>query len=559
MAGTVVVLFTDIVGSTGLSARLGDDVFDALRRAHFDILEREVGAHDGVVVKSTGDGVMATFGSASDAVSGAVAIQGAVAAARRSRPDGLEIRIGASAGDAAEEAGDWYGTPVNEAARLCGAAASGQILVSEVVRLLAGTRGGHEFVPVGALELKGLPEPVVASEVRWVVTAEAASPLPAPLAAAEGELPFSGRADVLVDLHAAWKQATTGGQRAVLVAGEPGIGKTRLVSELARAVHADGATVLLGRASEHGAAAYGPWREALRTLVRHASDEVLSAHVTRHGGELVRLVPELARRVPDLPPVPEVEPEIERDLQFEAVGGLLDAAAADGPLLIVLDDLHWADRPSLLLLLDRLRGRSAAPMLFVGTYRDTDVDRNHPLSAVLADLRREPCVARVSLDGLGPAGVTELLENVAGHDLDAGATEFARVLQQDTNGNPFFVGEVLRHLIETGALVQEGGRWVAGSTLDVAGLPEGVREVLGRRLAELPEATNTILGVASVLGQEFDVSLLAAVGESDPGDVLDALDPAVQAQLVREVSSTPGHYVFAHALVRAVLAKQATI
>ncbi len=130
------------------------------------------------------------------------------------------------------------------------------------------------------------------------------------------------------------------------------------------------------------------------------------------------------------------------------------------------------------------------------------------------------------------------------------------MLQQDTNGNPFFVGEVLRHLIETGALVQEGGRWVAGSTLDVAGLPEGVREVLGRRLADLPRRPTRILGVASVLGQEFDVALLSAVGETDPGDVLDALDPAVQAQLVREVSSTPGHYVFAHALVRAVLADE---
>ena len=565
MAGTVVVLFTDIVGSTDLLTRLGDDAFDGFRRAHLDLLSREVAAHDGEVVKSLGDGIMATFGAASDAVTAAVAAQQAVHAATHGGAAGpVHIRIGVSAGDASKEGDDWFGAPVVESARLCAAAAPGQVLVSEVVRLLAGSRGGHEYAAVGALELKGLPDPVTASEVLWApVAAAAGAPLPAPLVVPEGELfrsggalPFSGRADVLADLHTAWKQATTSGQRAVLVAGEPGIGKTRLVSELARAVHADGATVLLGRASEHGGAAYGPWREALRSLVGHAPDEVLAAHVARHGGELVRLVPDLARRVPDLPTPPTLEPEIERDLLFEAVGGLLDRAADAGPLLVVLDDLHWADRPSLLLLLDRLRGRSTAPVLFVGTYRDTDVDRGHPLSAVLADLRREPCVARVSLDGLGPDGVTELLTNVAGHDLDDTAVGFAQVLQQDTNGNPFFVGEVLRHLLETGALVQEGGRWVGGSTLDVAGLPEGVREVLGRRLAELPEATNRLLGVASVLGQEFEVSLLAVVGEEAPGDVLDALDPAVRAHLVLEVPGAPGQYTFTHALVRAVLVEE---
>jgi len=558
VAGTVVVLFTDIVGSTQLLSRLGDDAFDGLRHAHFEMLEREVIAHDGEVVKGLGDGIMATFGGASDAVAAAVAIQRGVNASGRAPGDPrVSIRVGVSAGDAAREGDDWFGAPVVEGARLCAVAAPGQILVSEVVRLLAGSRGGHEFVSVGRLELKGLPDEVAASEVVWTPAAiAAAAPLPAPLAEPEGELPFSGRADVLAALRDAWEQTVTHGQRAVLVAGEPGIGKTRLVSELARSVHADGATVLLGRASEYGDAAYAVWREALRTLVRYASDEALAAHVADHGAELVRLVPALARRVPDLPEPVQVDPEIERDLLFEAVGGLLDAASADAPVLVVLDDLHWADRSSLLLLLDRLRARSAAPVLVVGTYRDTEVDRSNPLSAVLADLRREPGVARVALDGLGRAGVVELLASAGGHDLDAAGAEFARVLHQDTNGNPFFVGEVLRHLIETGGLVQEGGRWVASSTLDVAGLPEGVREVLGRRLAELPDETNRVLGVASVLGQEFDMALLSAVAEAPPGAVLDALDPAVRAQLVREVSSAPGHYVFAHALVRAVLAQE---
>jgi len=560
MAGTIVICFTDIVESTEMLTRLGDDAFDDIRRRHFEALERQVEEHGGEVVKRLGDGLMTSFGSASDAVSAGVAMQRAVAAASRGPArDGVAVRVGISAGDATREDDDWYGAPVVEGARLCAAAAPGQILVSEVVRLLAGNRGGHEFRSVGALELKGLPEPVGAAEVAWTpAVATLAVPLPGPLAPDAGEtlLPFSGRDEALDELRVEWKAAVAGERRVVMIAGEPGVGKTRLVAELARGVHADGALVLLGRTDEHVDAPYGPWREALRALVRSAPDEVLERHVAAHGGELARIVPELERRVDGLAAPIATDPETERLLLFEAVTGLVDASSAEAPVLLVLDDLHWADRSSLLLLLHLLKADAPAAVLVLATYRDTDVDRSHPLAGALADLRRQRGASRLALSGLDGEGIAALLVRAGGHDLDERGREFAATLWRETEGNPFFVGEVLRHLIETGGLVQEAGRWQAGATLDQTGLPEGVREVIGRRLAELPEATNTVLGVASVVGREFDVGLVAEVSGEPVGAILEALEPAEQARLIGESPGHPGRYSFAHALVRTVLVEE---
>ena len=210
----------------------------------------------------------------------------------------------------------------------------------------------------------------------------------------------------------------------------------------------------------------------------------------------------------------------------------------------MLDDLHWADRSSLLLLLHLLKADAPAAVLVLGTYRDTDLDRAHPLAAALADLRRQRGASRIALSGLDSDGITALLTIAGGNELDEQAREFAAMLLRETEGNPFFVGEVLLHLVETGGLVQEGGRWRASATLAETGLPEGVREVIGRRLAGLPEETNTVLGVASVIGREFDVTLVAEVAEEPVGAILDALEPAERARLITEVPGRPARVSF---------------
>ena len=180
------------------------------------------------------------------------------------------------------------------------------------------------------------------------------------------------------------------------------------------------------------------------------------------------------------------------------------------PLILVLDDIHWSDKPSLLLLRHILRSASPMRLLVLATYRDTDLDRSHPLAEVLADLRREPGVVRLDLAGLDQSEVMELMEATAGHELDEPAAGLAQAVQLETQGNPFFVGEVLRHLAESGSIVQVDGRWTSTLTLGQIGIPEGIREVVGRRLSLLSDAANKALAVAAVIGAQFDLATIEA-------------------------------------------------
>ncbi len=247
------------------------------------------------------------------------------------------------------------------------------------------------------------------------------------------------------------------------------------------------------------------------------------------------------------------EAETERFLLFEAVAGLLAAASQESPIVLVLDDLHWAGAPELLLLKHLVRSAEPMRLLVIGTYRDTDLSRTHPLTAVLADLRRESGVERVALHGLDDAAVETLVAAVARHDLDDALVALAHAIRRETEGNPFFIGEVIRHLSETGALFQEGGRWTYRGAIAELGIPEGVREVIGRRLGRLSEATSRILGLAAVIGRQFDVALLAKIAETSEDAVLDALDEATAAALVSEVRGGAEQFTFRHALIRTTL------
>ena len=548
-AGTVTVLFTDLVGSTELRRTLGDDRADALRHEHDALVRAAIEEHHGTEVKSTGDGVMAVFASAGEAVAGAAAMQRAIDRFNRRAANPLGVRIGVSAGDVSWEGDDCFGTAVVEARRLCDAADEGVVLTSDVVRVLAGTRGGHRFAPIGNVSLKGLGE-VAAWEVVWERDPAALVPLPADLAI-ESELPLIGRHVEAERIERAWKDAAAGTLRLVLVAGEPGVGKTRLTIEAARAAHAQGATVLFGRCDEDLGIPYQPFAEALRGYVTALPADRLAAQARGAGGEVARLVPALAQRLPSLPEPLRADPETERARLFDGVGAFLDAMAEDAPVVLVLDDVHWATKPTLLLLRHLVRAHASAPILIVATYRDTDLDRGHPLSEVLADLRRETGVERIPLTGLDAAGVTELLAVAAGHDLDADAEALALELHAESEGNPFFVGQILRHLVESGSIVQRDGRWVRAA--DGIGIPEGVKEVIGKRLSRFDERTNEVLAVAAVLGREFDSQVLVDVAGVAPDEVWDALEQAEARRLVLPVPDRPHRRMFQHALVRSTL------
>jgi tetratricopeptide (TPR) repeat protein len=558
-AGLVTILFTDLVGSTELSSQVGDLAADELRRDHFASLREAVVATGGTEVKTIGDALMVVYPGAADALNGAAAMQRAVERHNRKLAGTrMSMRVGISVGDASFEDGDYFGTPVVESSRLCAAAQGGQILASDLVRALAGTRTELELRPVGQLELKGLPAPLAAVEVMWQIGGVAgAVPLPA-LVDTSPPFALAGRVDQLEILKTAWKESAEGTRRAVLVSGEPGIGKTRLVTEAVRGAHDHGAVVLWGRCDEDGGAAYAPFAEALRHYVTVTPPDRLRAELGTLGGELVRILPDLGARVPGLAEPMRADADAERYRLFDAVADLLAEISAESPVVLVLDDVHWADKPSLLLLRHLLRSSTPMRLLVLATYRDTDLDRSHPLSEVLGDLRRQPGVDRLDLQGLDEDEITSFVTRAAGHDLDDPGLDLVRALHSETEGNPFFVGEVLRHLAETGAIVAVDGRWTAAATITEIGIPEGVREVVGRRLSRLSEAVNQTLSIASVIGAVFDLSTIEAAG-GPSGDVLfDALDEATQFGLIRVVPGAAGRYTFAHALVRSALYEEFT-
>jgi hypothetical protein len=339
----------------------------------------------------------------------------------------------------------------------------------------------------------------------------------------------------------------------LLISGEAGLGKTTLVAETARAAFDKGACVLFGHCEEDLATPYQLFAEAIGHYVMHAPEEQLVAHVDAHGSELVRLVPALASRIPDLPASRARDTDTERFLLFAAVVGLLVELSRHQPVVLVLDDLQWADKASLQLLRHVMAAEQTMRILVLGTYRDSELSRSHPFLETLAALRRQQGVARVELTGLDDTGVISLMQAAAGHTLNDAAVGLAHAVYRETDGNPFFVSEVLRHLSETGAIAQDAnGRWVANDSLDGTALPDSVREVIGARVGRLGQDAERVLSVAAVIGRDFDLDVLARATKTSEDDLLDMLDAAIAAALVREVADT-GRYNFAHALIQRTL------
>jgi class 3 adenylate cyclase len=552
---TRTILFTDLVGSTAMRAALGDTAFDTLRRVHDQVLEESIARSAGELVKREGDGVMAVFSSAVDAVSCAVAMQQRLARETLGSRTRLVMRVGLSAGDVAEEDGDFHGMPVVQAARLCSAAAGSTIVAADVVRVLAGARTSHSFFPAGAMELKGIPEPVVAWEVKWSADSLPAV-MPARLAEVLERSRCVGRERELAEIETIWKSVTSEaeGRGLVLVTGEPGIGKTRLVAQLGSMI-ADQAIVAHGWCDEDLGVPFQPWVHVLSGIVRSLPDTDIES-ILRVAPDLVRLVPEIPARFDDITARQSVDAETDRVRLFDAVDALLTRVALRRPLLVVLDDLHWADQPTLALIHWLVHSERWGPILFVGTYRDSDVDRRHPIESLLADIHRDARVTRLALGALDESGLAALVADRLGEDAPP---ELLRVFYNETEGNPFFTEEVLAHFAETGLMFQREGVWMSD---DLAsgdfGLPAGVRDLVGRRLARLPEATSELLGVASVMGRDFDYVTVLAAGEFDHDEAIDALDGAIKSGLVREIAGSFGRYTFAHTLIRQTVLDQLT-
>lgn len=364
---------------------------------------------------------------------------------------------------------------------------------------------------------------------------------------------FVGRGHELDHLEALRR---SGSRRLIAVAGEPGIGKTRLVSEFVDRAEASGALVLHGRCDEETLVPYQPFIEALRGYVARCPVEQLRRQLGESGPELSRILPMLRRRLPDLPEPPSAEPQTERFRLFELVAAFFSQIEASAALVLVLDDIHWADRPTLQLLRHLLRTRDGdgdSP-LTLATYRTTEI--GSATSELLAELRREQLVESISLAGLGAAEVSALLADWAGAPPPS---ELARAMHEQTQGNPFFVEEFLRYLAEAGAASPGNGRWSADIDLGGASVPEGVKHLVGRRLARTAPHTRRVLVIAAMIGERFSFDALERLTELSGEALAEALEEAVAAQLIAEQPGAFGAYGFSHALIRETLRAELTV
>jgi class 3 adenylate cyclase/tetratricopeptide (TPR) repeat protein len=550
------ILFTDIVGSTELSQQLSPALADDVRRQHFSLLRQAIAEFGGTEVKNLGDGLMVVFGSASAALSCGVAMQQHVELDNRGRQLAVGLRVGVSGGEVSREDDDYFGDPVIEAARLCALCEKGKFLAAELVRLMAGRRSHHEYRSLGEIDLKGLLDPVTTVEVLWEPLAGSGHTVPLPVHLERRPTAgLVGRAAETQIMADAGKRVFSGeGREVQLVSGEAGMGKTTLVAEVARLTFDSGACVLFGHSEEDLATPYQHFAEALGHYVTHAPEDLLLAHVEVHGSELVRLVPALASRIPDLPPSKATDTDSERYLLFAAVVNLLAEGSALQPIVLVLDDLQWADNGSLLLLRHLVAAEQSMRMLVLGTFRDAELSNAHPLRDTLAALHRQQGIFRIHLAGLDDTGVVELMEAIAGYTLDDAAVSLAHAVYRETDGNPFFVDELLRHLSETGAIFQDqSGRWVAEGDVNDIGLPASVREVIGARTGRLGGVAERVLSLAAVIGRDFDLDVLERAATLSEDELLAILDAAASAALVRELADTPGRFSFAHALIQHTL------
>jgi tetratricopeptide (TPR) repeat protein len=403
--------------------------------------------------------------------------------------------------------------------------------------------------------------PDAASVSQRIVAIRNAPALPVPAAPApstgrRAPREFVGRALELDRVQRAIDAAFGGHGSLVMLAGEPGIGKTRLAERAGEYAALRGAQMLLGHCHETEAGIpYQPFVDALRQYVMTRKEDDLRNELGSRGPVVARIVSEVTQRLPEIQPAPRGDPETDRHLLFDAVANFFVNAGIATPLVLVLDDLHWADRPTLLLL-QYLAGRLAGSrLLVIGTYRDMELDRRHPFSEALGILRRDPGFERVLLRGLSAEDVLALLHAYArGTPLSDQAGELAAAIHRETEGNPFFIESVLQHLGESGAIHQRDGVWVSDVSIEELGIPEGVRDAISRRLSRLSEASNRVLADAAVLGRVFGFDVLKQMSGLGDDVLLDAVEQAIEHQLVEEFErGGAAYYRFVHALVRQTL------
>jgi class 3 adenylate cyclase/tetratricopeptide (TPR) repeat protein len=566
-SGEVTFLFTDIEGSTPLWERDPNGTRAALAQ-HDAILRAAIATQSGHVFKVIGDGLQAAFSDPATAVAAAVAAQRALTTVRWGAIGPLHVRMGLHVGQAEAISGD-YATShtLNRVARVMSAGYGGQILLSLAVaeRVREHLPEGVGLRDLGQHRLRGLNQ---AEHLFQVVADDLPADFPPlhsiPVAASSGGAVSSlldrivrgqlvGREEELAEATALWQRAAASEGQVLLVSGEPGVGKTRFVRELLGQAEASGATVLMGECYAEGGAPYAPIAQMIRQALNEASSG-LSDFVM---ADLLTLAPGLRVRYPHIPSNPPLDAQTELERVYDSVVELCMRLTARAPLVLFVDDAHWAD-PGTLFLLRHLARRGRATLhranlrfLLVLTYREVELDAARALHDVLLDLNRERLAARIKLARLSKPQTRDLLGVMFAEEI---TPEFLDGIYRETEGNPFFVEEVCKALVESGKLYFADGRWRRPPNMAEMEIPQSVRVAIQARVGKLPELVQDVLRLAAILGRDFDFETLLRAGDQDEEALIEALEDAARAQLVEEVKGKAGEaYAFVHVLIPTTL------
>ena len=377
--------------------------------------------------------------------------------------------------------------------------------------------------------------------------------------------PIAGREPELDRLGDLLDRAMAGRGALVTVVGEPGVGKTRLTEELLERAASVSCVTLVGHCYEaEGASPYSPWIEILERTALMSKPDALRELLGEGAPEIARVFPDLHHFFPDLEKPLGLPPEQARPYFFRCFREFIERVARREPCLVVLEDLHWADDATLLLLEHLAPHLSDLPLLIVGTYRDVDLEVSRPMAKTLRQLVRQRLIEKIALHRLTEQGVRSMLEGLAGR---SAPEALVNRIYEETEGNPFFVEEVYLHLDEEGLLFDQTGEWRQDFSAERLDVPEGVRLVVGRRLERLAREQQGILTTAAVMGRRFSFELLQAVTVADSGpdgeDLLDTIEQAERLALIEPVveprSQRDTSYRFSHELIRQTLVSALSI
>jgi class 3 adenylate cyclase/tetratricopeptide (TPR) repeat protein len=560
-SGTVTFLFTDIEGSTRLIQQHPEAAKLAFAR-HHALLQGAIEAHRGHVFHVVGDAFCAVFDDAADALAAALDAQRALYRECWGEIGAVRVRIGLHTGTAETHDGEYVSSlTLVRVQRVTAAGHGGQTLLSAGAadRLGAQLPGGTTLRDLGAHKLRGLGE---AERIFQLVAADLPSDFP-PLRVEDAEAAsvaplqqlargrLVGRGAELLQLKGHWDQTQQARGHLVLLSGEPGVGKTRLAQDLIAHAQKSGAIVLRGGCYEYEATTpYLPFVEALREWAHWQSPDQLRAALGATAAEIAKFAPEIEAKLGALAPNAPLSPNDERLRLFDNTARFLQSLAAEHGLLLFIDDVHWADQGTLSLLQYLLRHLRAHRVLVLAAYREIELDRAHPLASALIDWNRERLATRIALGRLSRADTGTLLATL--FQVETISDEFTAALYRETEGNPFFIEEVVKSLIEQGEIYREGDSWGRKETHELA-IPQSVKEAIGRRLNRLSDAAVDALRTAAALGKIFPFRELAAVSPTGEDALLDALDEASNAQLIRADSGGGDSFAFTHDKIREVL------